>query len=92
MLEKKRKVIEFSASFDPSRDTTIADLQDKEFNGEPLTEEEEIALSSFQKLRVKKLAKKQHKEEAFHARFEYLRAISNLVDYRQFISNKKSFI
>ncbi|MEQ8907749.1 MAG: hypothetical protein RIC95_01030 [Vicingaceae bacterium] len=88
MLEKEKKIRAISESFDPASVTTIADLQDKEFSGESLTEEQEKALRSFRKLRVKKLAKKQHQEEAFHARFEYLRALSNLVDYRQFIGDK----
>lgn len=92
ILEKFEKIKKLSEQYIQEDVITISDLQEKEYNGEELSFEEEVALNKFRKIRVKKLAKKVDQEAAFHARFEYLRAISNLVDYRTFLEKNTSLI
>jgi hypothetical protein len=87
-LEKADKIIQYTQKVDPKSVVTISDIQEKEFDGLELTSEELQALQKFRKHRVKKLEKKQHQEEAFHDRYEYFRALSNLVDYRDYLNQK----
>ena len=60
-------------------------MESKLFRGEALTEDETKALEAYKALRLKKLQKKVKHEDQFHKRFEYLRSLSYLVDYRDFI-------
>lgn len=87
-MEHKKLIQTYLSNIDSSRVVSISDLEIKEFEGEQLESEEKKALQKFYKARIKKLKKKQDQEDSFHERFEYYRAISNLVDYRDILSEK----
>lgn len=68
---------------------TIRDLEEKELEGQPLSEKEIEALRLFRELRLKKLIKAQETEEKFHSKFEYFRELSNVLDYNDFLAEAR---
>lgn len=87
-MEHRKRIQNYLSQVDSSQVISISDLEIKEFDGEQLRSEEKEALEKFYKARIKKLKKKQDQEDIFHERFEYFRAISNLVDYRDLLADK----
>jgi len=87
-VEHKERIETYLSEVDSSKVVSISDLESKEFDGSPLDSDEKLALEKFYKARIKKLKKKQDQEDSFHQRFEYYRAISNLVDYRDILKDK----
>lgn len=88
MVEHRKRIQNYLSRVDSSKVVSISDLEIKEFDGVQLNLEEKEALNKFYKARIKKLKKKQDEEEIFHERFEYFRAISNLVDYRDILADR----
>lgn len=89
-MTKKDFGLNFNTDTDLSKTKTLSDIEQMEFKGQQLSKEEAEALYLFRKLRLKKLQNKTDKEEQFHHRFEYFRAVYNLVDYRDFLKSKKA--
>ena len=87
VMSKKDFILDFNTNTDLNSIETLSDLEQKEFQGKSLNKEEAEALRLFRKIRLKKLKNKTDKEEQFHCRFEYFRAVFNLVDYREFLKN-----
>lgn len=87
-MEHRKRIQKYLSNVDTSSVVSISDLELKEFDGEQLKAEEKEALEKFYKARIEKLKKKQDQEEIFHERFEYFRAVSNLVDYRDLLNDK----
>lgn len=87
-MENQIQIQTYIAGVDPNKVVSIIDLEIKEYEGLHLQEEEKEALNKFYKARIKRLKKKADQEASFHERFEYYRAISNLVDYRDILSEK----
>ena len=87
-MEKEDKIREYSAKADLDKIVSINDIEEKEFQGIPLSEDEDNAIRQFRDYRLKKLKKKLDSEEKFHERFEYLQAVSYLIDYRDFLAGK----
>ena len=87
-MENQEKIQTYLSQVDSAKVISISDLELKEFDGEVLGSEEKEALQKFYKARIKRLKKKQDQEDHFHSRFEYYRAISNLVDYRDILADK----
>ncbi len=90
-VEHRKRIQTYLSQIDGSKVVSISDLEIKEFDGATLRAEEKKALEKFYKTRFKKLKKKQDEEDSFHDRFEYYRAISNLVDYRDILEDKFEF-
>ncbi len=84
-MSKKEYSINFNTNINDIK--SISDIEEKEFEGQPLDKEELEALRIFRALRLKKLRKKvdKNKEDQFHSKYEYFRALSNLVDYKDFL-------
>lgn len=89
-MSKKEYTIKFNTNL--SEIESISDLEEKEFQGQKLEQKQMEALRIFRALRLKKLQKKAGKttEEQFHCKYEYFRAISNLVDYKDFLKKYSS--
>lgn len=68
---------------------TINDLREKEFRGERLTEEETIALSSFDKFRIDEL-NRQVSDDGFQKMYRHFQVMANLSPYEDFIRGKYS--
>ena len=86
-MEKEDKIREYSSKADLDQIISINDIEEKEFQGIPLSQDESDAIQRFRNYRLEKL-KKLNSEEKFHERFEYLQAVSYLVDYRDFLKGK----
>lgn len=87
-MEFEKTIRDYLKQVDPLEVVSIIDLELKEYEGSDLAFEERLALEKFHKARIHKLKKKKHQEESFHKRFEYYRAISNVVDYRDILAEK----
>lgn len=87
-MDFPKKIKQYIEEVDPQKVISISDLELKEYDGLALENEEKEALEKFYRVRIEKLEKRQQKEESFHRKFEYFRAISNLVDYRDILSDK----
>lgn len=87
-MEKEDKIKAYSSKADLNKIVSINDLEEKEFQGLPLSEDENDAIRRFKDFRLQKLKKKLDSEEKFHERFEYFQAISCLMDYRDFLKGK----
>jgi len=70
---------------------TISDLEEKEFDGISLNMLELKALRLFRELRLKTLSIQTKKESQFHNKYEYFRALSNTIDYKEFVNKKFDF-
>ena len=66
---------------------SVSDLQDKYFDGQPLTEEERRALTNFNAFRIDYLRSAQSEEE-FEDRYFELQLKANLSSYREFLDKK----
>lgn len=87
-VKERTKIQDYIKEVDPRKIISISDLEIKDFQGLPLESEEKQALKKFHEARIKKLNKKKDTESLFHQEFEYYRAVSNLVDYRDILSEK----
>ena len=87
-MKKEELIIQLARKKDQHEILSISDLQEKEFEGEHLLEEEQEALREFRQLRLKKLKESSKSEKKFHKKFEYLRTLSLLLDYRDLLANK----
>jgi len=67
---------------------TIHEIETKELEGNVLQEDEEKALYTFRKYRLKKLQNAVKKEDKFHENYAILRAASHFIDYRNFLEIK----
>jgi hypothetical protein len=79
----------FNAKQKKGSTESINDLRDKEFSGKVLTAEEKYALANFDKYRLT-LLNAQENEEKFHLTYRQLQVISNLADWREFLTEKFS--
>lgn len=84
-MKKEKKIIDYCSRVNVSQVVSLNDIEEKEFCGQALSSDEERALAIFRKIRLKRLLKKASKEDKFHENYEYLRAVKNLVDYRDFL-------
>lgn len=66
---------------------SVNDLRDKEFSGQRLSPEERLALSNFDKYRIK-ILNSSSDEEVFHNNFRQLQVIANLGDWREFLKEE----
>ncbi len=64
---------------------SINDLKDKYFDGSPLTEEEEIALTNFDHYRIERLNAVKSDAE-FNLCYLKIQAMANLWSYRSFLN------
>lgn len=87
-MEKEGRLKSYCAKKDVKNIISFSDLEEKEYNGVPLNEKEEEAIELFRNYRLSKLSKKKNSEKSFNERFEYFQALSNLVDYRDWINKK----
>lgn len=85
-VKKEKKIIDYCSRTDVSQVVSLNDLEEKEYNGQMLSQEEEKALTIFRKIRLQRLLKKAGSEVKFHENYEYLRAVKNVVDYRDFLN------
>ncbi|MCX6310127.1 MAG: hypothetical protein NT084_00620 [Bacteroidetes bacterium] len=68
---------------------SINDLRDREFNGEPLSQNEVLALANFDHYRIE-LLNAQTSDMAFHEQYRQLQVLANLADWKDFV-NMESF-
>jgi hypothetical protein len=68
---------------------SINDLREREFNGEPLSEDEVKALANYDHYRIDQL-NAQTTDMAFHEHYRQLQVLANLADWKDFI-NMDSF-
>ncbi|MAY84926.1 MAG: hypothetical protein CMP59_12415 [Flavobacteriales bacterium] len=87
-MKNSKKILDYIAKIDPKKITSISDLEIREFGGETLGSEERAALEKYHSARNKILRKQKQKESTFHSYFEYYRALSNLVDYKDILNEK----
>jgi hypothetical protein len=62
---------------------SINDLRDREFNGEQLTSEEQIALHNFDQYRID-ILNAQTNDMDFHEQYRQLQVLANLADWKDF--------
>lgn len=67
---------------------SINDLRDREFNGEPLSREEVLALANFDRYRIDQL-NLQPNDMAFHEHYRQLQVMANLADWKDFLDMEK---
>ncbi len=67
---------------------SINDLRDREFNGEPLSQEEVLALANFDRYRIDQL-NSQPNDMAFHEHYRQLQVMANLADWKDFLDMEK---
>jgi len=87
-LEKENRIKAYCANTDVRNIVSLSDIEEKEFQGIPLEEDEAKAIQLFRDYRLAKLSKKVGSDEKFNERFEYFQALSNLVDYRDWLNKK----
>lgn len=87
-MKNAKKIREYIVTVDPTKITSIIDLEIKEFDGGVLVSEEKAAIRKFREARMKKLQSEHTEEASYHAYFEYYRALGNLVDYRDILNEK----
>lgn len=66
---------------------SINDLREREFNGEPLTQNEKQALICFDRFRIAEL-NAISEDRAFHKRYQELQVMANLGNYTEFLKEK----
>jgi hypothetical protein len=64
---------------------SINDLRDREFNGDPLTADEQIALRNFDRYRIEQLNGISNDRE-FHERYRQLQVMANLGYWQDFLN------
>ncbi|MCK6639613.1 MAG: hypothetical protein L6Q81_05960 [Bacteroidia bacterium] len=64
---------------------SINDLRDREFNGEPLSADEQTALRNFDRYRIDQLNGITNDRE-FHERYRQLQVMANLGDWQDFLN------
>jgi hypothetical protein len=64
---------------------SINDLRDREFNGEPLTADEQKALRNYDRYRIDQLNGITNDRE-FHERYRQLQVMANLGDWQDFLN------
>jgi len=64
---------------------SINDLRDREFNGEPLTDDEQKALRNYDRYRIDQLNGITNDGE-FHERYRQLQVMANLGDWQDFLN------
>ncbi|MFM2019356.1 MAG: hypothetical protein RL007_3012 [Bacteroidota bacterium] len=64
---------------------SINDLRDREFNGEPLTVDEQKALRNYDRYRIDQLNGITNDRE-FHERYRQLQVMANLGDWQDFLN------
>jgi hypothetical protein len=64
---------------------SINDLRDREFNGEPLTADEQKALRNFDRYRIEQLNGINNDRE-FHERYRQLQVMANLGNWQDFLN------
>ncbi len=64
---------------------SINDLRDREFNGEALSADEQLALRTFDRYRIEQLNGISDDKE-FHERYRQLQVMANLGDWRDFLN------
>jgi len=69
---------------------SIADIEEKYFNMERLSDEEHRALRNFERYRVKKLRKSQD-QRRFDKNFTRMQVLSNLANYTEFLKPRYDF-
>lgn len=69
---------------------SINDLREKEFHGEPLTEEEQQAIKNFDRFRLIELSKIDTSAE-FNSRYTELQAMANLTCHKEFLKEEYFF-
>lgn len=84
--KKTESLFKYLEGKDPKSLTSISDIEIKEFEGEALSEDESKALYKFRKARLDKLNNDNSRTQDFNERYEYLRAVSNLIDYRDILN------
>ena len=83
---------DYCNKIDLSNTLTISELEVKEFDGEYLSADELKALSNYRRDRIEKLKKKSGSEASFHKSYEYIRSLSNLVDYKEFLNDQSPLL
>lgn len=64
---------------------SINDLKDKEFSGQPLTEDEKKALRNFEQLRISVLNGIKD-DELFHLTYQKFQVLANLNSWKDFLN------
>ena len=66
---------------------SINDLRERELNGKQLTEDQRLALHTYDRYRLSEL-NSQPNEDDFHACFMQLQAMANLTPYQEFLKEQ----
>lgn len=74
----------YFAKSDIGGTVSINDLRDREFNGEPLSREEMLALSNYDRYRIEQLNSLTN-DMAFHEHYRQLQVMANLADWKEFL-------
>lgn len=90
-MDKEKLLKKYSENTSLSSLTTVNDIEEKEIKGIPLSDDEQFAIRAFRKLRLQKLVNKVNNEDKFHEQFEYIQALGNIVDYREFLKERSDF-
>ena len=78
----------YFAKSDIGGTVSINDLRDREFNGEPLSAEEKVALANFDRYRID-ILNAQKTDMAFHENYRQLQVMANLADWKDFLDMKQ---
>ncbi|HEV7230195.1 MAG TPA: hypothetical protein VGO45_02635 [Bacteroidia bacterium] len=87
MNKETQKLLQKFAKSAIGGSVSINDLSDREFSGKPLSAEERLALSNFEKYRLAKLNKITD-DMAFHELYRQFQVMANLADYTEFLKEE----
>lgn len=78
----------YFAKTDIGGTVSINDLRDREFSGEPLSQDEVLALANFDHYRIEQL-NAQTTDMAFHEHYRQLQVLANLANWKDFLNLDK---
>ena len=88
MMQKKNLINKYIAKFNIEGTASINDLRDREFAGEPLSQDVVKALANYDHYRISQL-NAQSSDIAFHEQYRQLQVIANLANWKDFLNLEK---
>jgi hypothetical protein len=88
MTAKKDFINKYLAISNTAGLVSINDLRDREFAGEPLSQDEVKALANYDHYRIAQL-NAQSSDAAFHEKYRHLQVIANLASWEEFLNLEK---